>query len=441
MKSKNLSITIACLALTAIVAVGFQFAGVNVLDVAKHVLIQPEIVGLSLLAGMGNVELIQKSLDQIESKMAKYDEKASAEIASLGKISTDTKNAIDALGIEQRTLADRLLAVEQKSTPAPSEEKSDLSVGAQFVKSANYEAFLKAGARGNAAVEVKNTITNAIGNTFSDRKPSIVVGAFRALTLEQLLTTLPTSSNAVDYVREATFTNAAAEATEGNVKAESAVTTTLVTEPVATIAHWLKISKQLAQDNPALAAYINLRLIYGCNLRVENQIVNGNGTAPNISGFTKSGNFTAHGYTTASLTALGLSATNRFDLIGKMVGDCALADFPADAIVLNPGDWWTMRLAKDTQGRYILGDPGMDLGASLFGLPVVASTAVTADNVMVASLAQAATFYKRDDVVVELSDSDTDNFQRNLITVRAERRAMLAVERPAAVRYGDLTPA
>jgi hypothetical protein len=83
----------------------------------------------------------------------------------------------------------------------------------------------------------------------------------------------------------------------------------------------------------------------------------------------------------------------------------------------------------------------MDVAASLFGLPVVASNAVTADNVMVANLAQAATFYKRDEVVVELSDSDTDNFQRNLITVRAERRAMLAVERPAAVRYGDLTPA
>jgi HK97 family phage major capsid protein len=441
MKSKNLSITIACLALTAIVAVGFQSAGVNVLDVAKHVLMQPEIVGLSLLAGMGNIELIQKSLDQIESKMAKYDEKASNEIAAIGKISTETKNAIDTLGTEQRTLADRLLAIEQKSSAPGEEKQKDESVGAQFVKSADYQAFQKAGGRGKVAMEVKNTVTNAIGNTFSDRKPSVVGGAFRALTLEQLLTTLPTSSNAVDYVREATFTNAAAEATEGAVKAESAVTTTLVTEPVATIAHWLKISKQLAQDNPALAAYINFRLIYGCNLRVENQIINGNGTAPNISGFTKSGNFTAHGYTTASLTALGLSATNRFDLIGKIIGDCALADFPADVIVLNPGDFWTMRLAKDTTGRYILGDPGMDIAASLFGLPVVASNAVTADNVMVANLAQAATFYKRDEVVVELSDSDTDNFQRNLITVRAERRAMLAVERPAAVRYGDLTPA
>jgi HK97 family phage major capsid protein len=441
MKMSQLRVTLAVAAVLMVSAIALHATGVDVAVLAHAAFSSPEIASLGLLAGMGNLEVIQKSLDAIEAKISEFDKKAAGEIAEMGKVSKETKAAIDALGVEQRTMAERLLALEQKGTAPGTEEKPDLSVGAQFVKSENYSQFMKAGGRGKMAVEVKNTVTNAIGNTYTDRKPGIVGGAFRVLTLEQLLTTLPTSSNAVDYVREATFTNSAAETAEGAVKPESAVTTSLVTEPVATIAHWLKISKQLAQDNASLAAYINFRLIYGCNLRVENQIVNGTGVAPNMSGFTKSGNFTPHGYTAAALTGLGLSATNRFDLIGKMIGDCAIADFPADVIALNPADWWTMRLTKDSQGRYILGDPGMDIGASLFGLPVVASNAVTADTVMVANLAQAATFYKRDDVVVEMSDSDTDNFQRNLITVRAERRAMLAVERPAAVRYGDLTPA
>jgi len=255
-----------------------------------------------------------------------------------------------------------------------------------------------------------------------------------------MLTSLPTTSTSVDYVKEASFTNSAAETAEGAAKPESAVTTTLVSEPVATVAHWIKISRQLAADNAALAAYINTRMIYGVNLRVENQIVNGNGTAPNISGFTKSGNFTAHGYTAASLTAAGL-LNNRFDLIGKVIGDTQAADYPADVIVVNPVDWWTMRLAKDTTNRYILGDPGFNQPPSLFGLPVVSSNAVTADNVLIMSIGQAATFYNREGVVVDLSDSDSDNFTKNLITIRAERRCMLAVERPAAVRYGDLTPA
>jgi HK97 family phage major capsid protein len=189
-----------------------------------------------------------------------------------------------------------------------------------------------------------------------------------------------------------------------------------------------------------LAAYINTRMVYGVNLRVENQLIAGNGTAPNISGMTASGNFTAHGYTAASLTAAGL-LSNRFDLIGKMIGDSQVGDFPADAIMVNPADWWTMRLAKDGQGRYLLGDPGSSAPPALFGLPVVATAAITADNVLVANLSMAATFHTREGVSVELSDSDADNFTKNLITVRAERRCALTVERPAALRYGDLTPA
>jgi HK97 family phage major capsid protein len=182
-------------------------------------------------------------------------------------------------------------------------------------------------------------------------------------------------------------------------------------------------------------------MVYGVNLRVENQLVGGNGTAPNLSGLTNTGNFTAHGYTAASLTALGLSPTNRFDLIGKMIGDSALADYPADAVVLNTGDWWTMRLTKDSQGRYLLGDPGSSVVPSLFGRPVVASNAMTADTVWVGSLSQAATLHNREGITVEMSDSDENNFQLGLVTIRAMRRTALTVEKPAAARFGDLTPA
>ena len=382
------------------------------------------------------IEIIMKSLDTVEQKLSAMATKADAEMKDLGKVTTDTKTAIEKLGTDQRELADRLHSIEQKQTARNEGAPAAETWGAQFVKADQYKAFA-AGQTGKARIEVKNTVTNTVGNTFSDRQPGMVGGAFRMLTLEGLLSSLPTTSNAVDYVREASFTNNAAETTEGSVKPESVVTTTLVTEPVATVAHFIKISKQLAQDNAALAAYINMRMVYGVNLRVENQIVNGNGTAPNISGFTKSGNFTAHGYTAATLGAINA----RLELIRRMIGDCWAADYPADTIVLNPVDWAAIELLKDSQNRYLVGDPSNGGPARLWGLPVVVSNAMTADTVLVGAMGLAATFYNRDGVVVELSDSDTDNFQRNLVTVRAERRCMLAVERPAAVRYGDLTPA
>lgn len=389
-------------------------------------------------------DIILKALEGIESKLKSMDEKAAGEIATLGKVSTDTKSALEALGNQQREFADRLLGLEQKGALRGQEgnegAKGEDSIGAQFVKTAQFEAF-KAGGAQKARAELKNTVTNTVGNTFSNRRPDVVGGAFRNLTLESLLASLPTASNAVDYVREATFTNSAAETAEGSAMGESAVTTQLVTEPVATVGHWIKISRQLAQDNAALTAYINARMVYGVNLRVENQIIAGNGTAPNMSGFIKSGNFTAHGYTAASLTTRFGSGYTRIDLIRAILGDAAANEYPANAILLNPADWATIETLKDSQGRYLVGNPNDGSAPRLWRTAVVESNAITADNVLVLNLDQAATFYNRDGIVVEMSESDSDNFTKNLVTIRAERRCMLAVEKPAAVRYGDLTPA
>jgi HK97 family phage major capsid protein len=401
------------------------------------------LAGMSALMFTGEIDsaTIMKALEGVEKKIEAAAEKSTGELKDLGKVSTETKNALDALGIEQRVLADRLVQVEQKATATGDDTVADDTPGAQFTKHASYDVFLKNDGRMRTRIEVKNTVTNAIANTFSERRPGIVEGAFRAFTIEDLLVQVPTTSNAIDWLRENVFTNAAAEVAEGAVKPESSITFTPGTMPVSTVAHVIRITRQLAMDNAALAAYINRRMVYGVNLRVENQIVSGSGVAPNLAGLTLAGNFTAHGYTAASLTALGLSPTNRFDLIGKMIGDCALADYPADVVMLNTADWWTLRLTKDAQGRYILGDPGSSAPPILFGLPVVASNALVSDMVWVGSLSQAATLHPREGIAVDMSDSDGDNFTRNLITIRAERRLALTVEKPAAARYGDLTPA
>ncbi|WKB52305.1 phage major capsid protein [Eleftheria terrae] len=385
------------------------------------------------------IEALMKSLDNIEAELKTMDTKAAGELATLGKVTADTKTALEQLGTEQRTLADRLTQLEQKGVLRAEGEKPADTWGAQFCKSEQYKAFA-GGQVQKMRVEVKNTVTNTVANTAPERRPGIVSGAFRQLTLEARLVSVPTSSNAVEFVRESVFTNAAAETAEGAPKPESGLTTTLENVPVATVAHWLKISRQLAADNAALVAYINLRMRYGVDLRVENQILAGNGTSPNMHGFLKVGNHTAHGYTAAQLQTLGL-ANNGFDLIGLMIGDTQAGDFPADTILLNPTDWWKLRLTKDGQGRYLLGDPGMDAPPVLFNRPVEISSAVPVGNVAVAALAAAGTFHDREAVTIDMSESDGDNFTKNLVTIRAERRCMLAVERPLAFRYGPLKPA
>lgn len=384
------------------------------------------------------MEAITKALEGIETKLAEMSKKAEAEMAAMGKVSTDTKTAIDSLGTEQRVIADRLLALEQKGVRQGDDggDKSQ-SWGAQFVATEAFKAF--AGGHANKArVEVKNTSVGSNVTVAPDRKPGVVAGLSKPMTLEAFLPSMPTSSNAVEFVRENVFTNNAAETAEAGAKPESSITFTLVNQPVSTVAHWLKISRQLAADNAALAAYVNTRLTYGVNLRVEMQLVNGDGSAPNINGFMHSGNFTAHGYADADLG----STLKKLVLIRKMIADCWNAGAPAEAIVLNPIDWAAIEIDLITTQAghtlYSVTDAGQP---RLFGVPVIQTIGMTADNFAVGAFSQALTKYDREGVIVELSDSDGDNFTKNLITVRAERRLALAIERPAAIRAGDLTPA
>lgn len=381
-------------------------------------------------------EAIIKALDSVEAKLDAIAKKADGEIATIGKVSADTKAAIDAIGVEQRVLADRLSQLEQKGLLQP-EGKKDESWGEQFIKSAAYESFA-AGSAQKARVEVKNTLTGSDANVAPDRKPGVVPGAFQALTLESLYQSAPTSSNAIEFTKEGSFTNNAAEAAEGSAKQESSLTWTLVNMPVSTVAHWIKISKQLASDNKALAAYVNNRMVYGVNRKVESQLATGNGSAPNISGFMNTGNYTAHGYLSG---ALG-SVLAKFVLIRKVIGDLEAAGYAPNAIVLNPVDWATMEteLLTTAAGKVpfqydVAGVP------RLFGLPVVKSVGMTADTFAVGAFNVAGTIHNREGVIVELSDSDSDNFTKNLVTIRAERRLALASEVPAAIRGGDLTPA
>lgn len=385
-------------------------------------------------------EQILKALESVESKLVAMSTKADSEIANLGKVSADTKTAIDNIGVEQRVLADRLLAIEQRA-PAQPEAKKDESWGEQFVKNERYADF----ASGNLQklrVEVKNTLTGSDANVAPDRKPGIVSGAYLPFSMEALLPSTTTSSNAIEFTREASFTNSAAEAAEGTAKAESALTWSLVNMPVSTVAHWIKISKQLASDNQALAAYVNSRMTYGVNQKVDTQLVVGSGVAPAISGTFIAANYTAHGYTAANITAFPATTLKRFALIRKVIGDLYAAGYPATAVVLNPADWASMEIELMTvaagQTLYSVGAGGEP---RLFGLPVVQSIGMTAGNFQVGAFSEAYMVYNREGVVVEMSDSDSDNFTKNLITLRAERRLALATEKPAAVRGGLLSPA
>lgn len=338
-------------------------------------------------------------------------------------------------------LADRMLEAEQKlvegikkGTEAPQ------SLGKLVIESDAYKDFASQKAK-SMSVEFKNsTTTGQAGSPASNsnilvpaqRVPGIIPGAFRRLRISDLIPFGTTSSNAIEATRELAFTNNAVETAEGASKPETDITFELYTTPVVTIAHWLKVSKQIRDDAPALMSYINTRLSYGVDLREETQMIAGNGVGQNLIGMTNTVNRTLFTPT---------SGDNALDSINKAKYLVDAQDYQATAIVLNPTDWGAIERTKvgSSDLRYVVGDPHSALGPFLWGLPVVVTNSMTSGKLLVAAFDIAFMKWLREETNVSIYEQDDTNAQKNLLTIRAEKRMALAGYRAASVQYGDLT--
>ena len=107
--------------------------------------------------------------------------------------------------------------------------------------------------------------------------------------------------------------------------------------------------------------------------------------------------------------------------------------------MLNPAQWTTLSLMKNTLGEYLLGGPAMVAGKSVWGLPVLTSGALPSGKYILGSLQEGCTIYQRMGAEMMASFEDATNFTTNLVTLRAEERLGFAVEDPNALSAGDFS--
>lgn len=292
--------------------------------------------------------------------------------------------------------------------------------------------------KGSMFPERKNTVSGTTGsppsadNTIAqaDRVAGIVSGAFRQLRVRDLFPKLTTDSNRVEFTRESAFTNnAAAQEGEGATKAETDVTFELGEANVATFAHWLKVSRQIINDQPALLPYLEDRLRYGILLAEEAGILSGDGTGMNFAGLTTTGQHTDFSRASSGDTAI--------DTLRRAITQLELADWAATGIVVNPAQWEEIVLTKDSETRYVLSNPGQLTVPTLWGIPVVPTASMTAGEFLVMDAQNAGMLWDRQQPQILISDSDGTDFQKNLVTVLGEHRSAFAVLRPAAVIHGS----
>jgi HK97 family phage major capsid protein len=253
---------------------------------------------------------------------------------------------------------------------------------------------------------------------------------FRPLRVLDLIPTGTMDGNVLPYTQES-GNFLAAETVEGAAKPEDGVVYTDAAATAQTIAAWLKIRKQALADVPALQSIIDARLRYSVQRRLEGQVLNGNGTDPNIRGILATAGLGAVAYAAGQLAA---------DQVLRAMTTVLLADAQATGIVMNPLDWQDALLAKAAgDGHYYSGGPFSVTPAVMWGVPLVPSPVIPAGTVLVGDFAIGAQLFIREGVNVLLSDSDQDDFIKNKVTLLGEMRAALAVWRPSAFATVDLT--
>lgn len=386
---------------------------------------------------MSELDAILKSLDAVGAKIDEIDADGKASVAAV-------KEEMKKLGEEQVKFARELAALQQASADGAAESDNRVkSIGERFTESANYKAFSAntrdvRGARHIVSTKSDSPTVSTVSPAISRNTiaaPYQLAGIWGApeqqLIVENLIPHIPVSTSAVEYLKHTGFTNNAGVVAEGAAKAESTFEFDLATANVVTIAHWTKITEQLAADAPAVTAYINAKMMYGLQLKVDNQIISGTGTSTQLGGFLKSGNHTDYSSavtvpTGANLMDFALLIKTKLDTLG----------YPPKVLLLNPEDWAGLALLKDAQKRYLLGGPAGVTTKSLWGLPVETSASVPSGKYVMADFALGSTIYDRQEVALEI-DREGDDFRKNLLTIRVERRLGLGVEDAAAIAGGD----
>jgi HK97 family phage major capsid protein len=261
--------------------------------------------------------------------------------------------------------------------------------------------------------------------------PGILPAAPRKLHIRSLLPTGVMSTSAVHYLQE-TGSEGSVNSWADNSGSKPQIDFDLTEEvaPSEFIAGYLRITRKALDDISAMRSYLQSRLLESYLDAEDNQLLNGNGTSPNLGGLITN----AEAYT-------GFR-TIQVEKIIDSVAQIESNNHSANGILLSPEQYYALLLTRSTTNEYTL--PGLgtvtQLNGQMFisGIPVFKSTAMTDSKYLVGDWAKGAQLFVRENPIVRFFEEDGTNVRENKITVRVEGRVALPIYYTDAFVTGSL---
>ncbi|MGJ0638035.1 phage major capsid protein [Xenorhabdus bovienii] len=393
-------------------------------------------------------ELLKGLSAKIEEANGKFNAKAEEalnEAKKVGGLSAETKAAVDKMATElnalresEKTLKASLGELEQHVAQMPLQNavQAAKTIGQQLISAEalkDINASIPASKRLSVPVQAALTSSGvAEGVVEPQRLPGVDVAPKQRLFIRDLIAPGKTTSSAIFWVQQTGFTNKAAVVSENTAKPYSDIQFATKITAVTTVAHMFKASKKILDDFAQLQSLVDAEMRYGLKFVEEQEILFGDGSGAHLHGIIpQASKFKAE---------FKVDKQNGIDDLRLAMLQAQLARFPASAHVLHFIDWANIELAKDSLGRYILGNPAGLIGPTLWGLPVVATEAAAfRGKFLTGAFNAGAQIFDREETNVVISTENTDDFEKNMISLRCEERLALAVKRPEAFVYGDFT--
>ena len=410
--------------------------------------------------------MLKKNAAEIKAKQEAMD----LEIKSNGKVSVETKSALDlakssqaetkaalelaqtdhkelksTLEIMDKKLIDLELESKRLKESAPKEYKS---AGELLIKSDEFSSLASSVKNGGMSytLETKDISTGsssagALVNTYRD--PTVYRDPNRPLRIRDLISSVSTSTGAVEFMRQNVFTNnAGPQNGELTDKAKSEITWELISLAGSTIAHHVIASRQSLSDAPMLRSLIDVDLNYGLQLESDVQLLSGTGSGGDMTGLLVDSDIPTVGEI-ATGTSAGDVPAAMIDHIRAAVTQCQTNEYyNMTGVVLNPTDWATLETAKATDGHYLMIQfPANGGEERIWKMPVVVTNAMPADNFILGDWMMGAKIYDRESLEIRVSESHDGLFIKNGVAILAEERYTLGIQRPKAFCKGLFTVA
>jgi HK97 family phage major capsid protein len=295
-------------------------------------------------------------------------------------------------------------------------------------------------------------------------EPGIAELRFYPNVIENLFPGVPVAGGVVSYVKQTGMTNNAAATPEGATKPTSSVAVARYSDTIGKITNLERVTDETIEDAPQFWALVQQDGVLGVSRKFEVELLAGTGL-PGINGLLNR-NAPAGGLAYPSgflLPTVVTPVTNV--VIGGAAGAGAssatvasvtpgrkytLTDirvtyfFEPDAMLLNPTDWTTIRLAKDANGQYLggsffgtnyglaanNGQVGIEEGLLLWNKRVVSTPVQPLGLPIVGDFRDGGKILRRGGMRVDVTNMNGFDFEQNLWTMRAEIRAGLQVKRP-----------